>query len=192
MELILISSNKLKVILSKEEVEKYKLSSDCNISHISEKKQLNLLLDDIKIKSGFDTDSGSIYIEMFESLLGGCEIFITKEMHKLSPSRSEIVKKSVKESILTYKFTSVESLILAAKRLTNTNILCKSRLFYDEYGAFYLTLTFREGFNSKDDVRLIFMDEYCEKIQGANIRDYLEEHGNIICKEDSTAILSSL
>ncbi len=196
MELILISSNKLKIILTKEEMKKYKLNGDCNVSHMSEKKHFSLLLDDVKKRSGFDAASGSIFIELFESLRGGCEIFITKEARspsrELVPASGTAFRRSTTESILTYKFTCAEDLILASKRLSDTDLIFESRLFSDEYGSFYLFLTFRSGYSSSEEYKLIFLEEYGDKLQIPSIRLHLDEHGKLICEKDATEILSKL
>lgn len=191
MELILISSNKLKVILNEEEATKYRLNSGSDISSASEKKHLGSLLEDIKRKSGFNTDSGSIYVELFESLHGGCEIFITREMIGLSASKSKVLKKDVRESIIAYKFNAAEHVILACKRLSERDLTYKSRLFCDDQGLFYLILTFRDGFDS-DNTGLIFMNEYGIKIQNQYLREYLDEHGNLICENNAVKILSAI
>ncbi len=195
MELILISSNKLKVILSKEEMKKYKLNSDCNISNISEKKHFSSLLDEIKRKSGFDTMNDRIYVELFESLRGGCEIFITREtktqIRELISPKNDYFKKSVKESVLTYKFDCAEHLISAAKRLNTVNLSCESRLLSDEFGSFYLFLTFRDGYSSETH-DLIFLDEYGVRLRDSSIRLYLGEHGKSICDMCAVEALSKI
>lgn len=191
MELILISSNKLKVILTEAEMKKYKLDRDLDISGMSEKRHLGSLLDDIKKKSGFNTDSGSIYVELFESVCGGCEMFITRESHRLTPSKSGGRQKDIRKSIITYKFENASDVILASKRLALRDLTFESRLMADENGAFYLFLTFRDGFDA-DDNSLMFMDEYGVPVHTEYLRERLEEHGRSICDKDAVNILSKL
>ena len=195
MELILISSNKMKVILSEDEMKKYKLSSDGSIALISEKKQFRSLLDEIKKKSGFDTLEHSIYVELFESMRGGCEIFITKESSKnksdsLLPSLTSMQKHSL-ESIITYKFSNAADLLAAAKRLNTQNSFI-SQLYADESDIFYLSLTFRQGYSDTEGYALIFLDEYGKKVSGQNLRTYLDEHGRKIIENNAIEVLSKL
>ena len=191
MELILISSNKLKVILTAEEMKKYKLHKDSDVSHASEKKHLSSLLDDIKRKSGFSTDTGSVYIELFESIDGGCEMFITKEIHKLADLKNE-VGADITKSIFIYRFTSANDIILASKRIVNSKNSYLSQLFSDDLGVFYLVLTAFGEHKKQNDAELIFMEEYGERIDDECFKDYLDEHARPICRSDAVRILSQM
>ena len=192
MELILISSNKLKIILTKEEMKKYKLSADTDVSHIYEKKQFCVLLDEVKKRSGFDIMSDSIYVELFESLRGGCEIFITREgLSKSKHLPQPKFKKEMIETIITYKFARAEDLILAAKRLSTTPIVFESRLFSDENESFYLFLTSKEGY-SADSLPLIFLEEYGTKVKSSDIRLHLDEHGHDLISKNAVNVLAQL
>lgn len=187
MELILISSNKLKVILSEKEMEKYGL----HYAVATDKKHLNSLLTDIKKKSGFNTDNGSIYVEMFESLDGGCEIFITREVTSVQKAGAGAPKKSSVESIITYKFNSAEDIISASKILFSKKLKHESRLFCDERGFFYLLLTFAAGFNS-NSAELIFLNDFGALARERYIREYLDEHGRLICVKDAVETLAKI
>ncbi len=191
MELILISSNKMKVILDDDEMKKYKLSEECDLSLVSGKRQFAALLEEIKKKSGFDTRDHSVYIELFESLRGGCEIFITREK-KSALTGDSYIKKDLRESIIIYKFKSAEDLILASKRLLTLNANVRSQLRADESGAFYLYIGFPEGYSFYEDIDLIFLGEYGERMSGEVIKLYLTEHGNTILHEDAIGTLSKL
>ena len=192
MELILVSSNKLKVILSDEEMIKFNLYEIGNGYAVTDKKQISPLLDEIKKRSGFSADSGSVYIEMFESLGGGCEIFITREIHKLPPKSADDDSIPHTKSVIVYKFQTASDVILASKRLNKNDISCKSKLFSMDGGAFYLSLTFKKGQIPNKSNGLIFMEEYGEQMPHAEIVDYLGEHGSLICKENAVETLAKI
>lgn len=79
MEMILISSKKLKVMLSQSDLEKRQLCADIDCSSKKTRKVIRSILEEIREKTGFDTTGESTYIQFFVSRDGGCEIFITKE-----------------------------------------------------------------------------------------------------------------
>ena len=186
MELILISSNKLKVILTPDEMKKYRLDTGKDGHGVTDKRHLASLLEDIKRKSGFSVDSGSVYIELFESIDGGCEIFISREIRKISPPHDKA--SSHIESILIYRFHSVDDLISVSRRIEYTGIDCTSRIYCDEHDTIYLALTLMKGYNEENDRKLIFMEEYGERMNTEILKEHLDEHGRLICSNAIEAL----
>lgn len=191
MELILISSNKMKVILDDGEMKKFRLCERSDLSPVCDKGQLSPLLDEIKKKSGFDTRDCKVYIELFESLRGGCEIFITREK-KGYPTVDPYIKKDLHKSIIIYKFKCAEDVILASYRLLSLGADIKSQLRADESGIFYLYMCFPDGYSFYEDIDLIFLGEYGECVSGEATRLYLSEHGKIIIDNDAIGTLAKL
>lgn len=79
MEMILISSKKLKVMLSQSDLEKRQICADIDCSNKKTRKVIRGILEEIREKTGFDTTGEGTYIQFFASKDGSCEIFITKE-----------------------------------------------------------------------------------------------------------------
>lgn len=79
MELIKISASKLKIMLSLPDMEKYELEADrldCADKHTRE--AFRHIFDDAKTQVDFDTSGERLFIQLYTSRGGGCEIFVTK------------------------------------------------------------------------------------------------------------------
>ncbi len=78
METIFISKDKIKIMLSDVEMAKYRIHKDFS----KDKAEADLIiwdiLDDAAASTGFDTEKGSFYVQMFPSKDGGCELFVTR------------------------------------------------------------------------------------------------------------------
>ena len=79
MELILISSSKLKIMLSDADMEKYDLTAETvDYDNTATRRAFWSILDDAKNETGFDAASDRLFIQMYPSKDGGCEMFVTK------------------------------------------------------------------------------------------------------------------
>ena len=194
MELILISSNKLKVILDADEARKYKIT-DCDggISG-SDKKCFHEILDDIYRLSGFDTRSDNLSIEIFESKSGGCEMFITRQSERKTYTQKQIknlCRECLSENVtLAYIFKTMNDLISVCKLLGNKTLPAKSRAFSVGDKNFYLILTFFSLFTPELYTSLEFISEYGERIAADGLEDYLDEYGKEFCHSEAIETLS--
>ncbi len=79
MELIVISDNKLKIMLSGEDLKQYSL--DCsmlNYENTETRKAFWSILDEAKHRTGFDAASEKVFVQVYPSRSGGCEMYVTK------------------------------------------------------------------------------------------------------------------
>ena len=79
MELIVISESKLKITLSRPDMVKYALEGermDCVDPRTRE--AFRHIFRDAHAESGFDTEGAPLFIQLYASKGGGCEIFVTK------------------------------------------------------------------------------------------------------------------
>ena len=79
MELIVISDNKLKIMLSAPDMERYELETegmDCTDAHTRE--VFRHIFSDARERIGFDTEGARLFVQLYTSKEGGCEIFVTK------------------------------------------------------------------------------------------------------------------
>ena len=79
MELILISDSKLKVMLSAEDMEKYELDCDnMNYDNTETRSAFWQILDEAKHQTGFDAARDRVFVQVYPSKCGGCEMYVTK------------------------------------------------------------------------------------------------------------------
>ena len=79
MELIIIGENRLKIMLTGEDMARYELSEPCAESlGARARRALRSIVADAHAKIGFDTDRERLLVQLYTSRGGGCEIFVTK------------------------------------------------------------------------------------------------------------------
>ncbi len=130
MELIVINENKLKITLSESDMKQYSL--DCNTidyDNTETRKAFWNILDEVKHKTGFDAASQKIFIQLYPSKEGGCEMYVTKlgERHKKDDSEQELYKlHPLHKRRAAYSFTSVDDIISVCRRLAEIGFSDKS------------------------------------------------------------------
>lgn len=78
MELILISNTKLKIMLDESDMRKYHIENECDCAEGSTRKAIRSLLECARDQIGFNTDGEEIFVQLYTSKQGGCELFVTK------------------------------------------------------------------------------------------------------------------
>ena len=131
MEIIRINNDKIKVSLSKDDMEF--LEIDCDMLDGLDKKgrdAFNRIMDDAKLKYGFEVSGKRIFVQLFPSKDGGCEMFISRLYDK---KRS---KPSLAKSIC-YKFTSIDHLISFCYAVKHRDYSGSSRFYKNEQNKIY-------------------------------------------------------
>lgn len=76
MELIKISNTKLKIMLTKLDVDKYELGGVCG--GLYDRASFRNILTDVRDKCGFDALGERVFVQYYPDKTGGCELFVTK------------------------------------------------------------------------------------------------------------------
>ncbi len=79
MELIVISESKLKIMLTAPDMARYRLEPnrmDC--ADARTRAAFRHIFDDARAEIGFDTEGERLFVQLYASREGGCEIFVTK------------------------------------------------------------------------------------------------------------------
>lgn len=79
MELIVISESKLKIMLTAPDMVHYELEAarmDCADAHT--RAAFRHIFDDARAEIGFETQGERLFVQLYTSKEGGCEIFVTK------------------------------------------------------------------------------------------------------------------
>ncbi len=101
MELIQISDNALKVMLTCEDMRSYDIAFETlDYTNTETRRAISEILAVAKRTVGFAADSEQLYIEAFSDGEGGCELFVRRE----------------RESVV-YELCGVDMLLMACRRL---------------------------------------------------------------------------
>lgn len=123
MEFLLIGDSKIKIVLDREETEKYHLdSSSPDVSGPNARRILWHILEQAKSQVGFDPAGDKVLIQLYPLKNGGCEMFVTK-LGILSESSARLVSKSDRIAMVSkkrslYSFDSIDDLIAAARAVS--------------------------------------------------------------------------
>ena len=240
MELIVISETKLKIMLSPPDMVHYELEgSSLNCVDDRTRAAFRHIFEDARDEIGFDTEGERLFIQLYASRGGGCEIFVTKLGEKskisgdkedqptgeiaafptavtlgdLSDAERELLKKIYAEQEeekampLTGYSTScgIRTVILRFEESKDLTAVCKRLLEVGYKGAssayievwekgdrWYLLLEMEDFGICRLPVRMSFLSEYGEEVNGVHIGAFLREYGRCICGENAVEILGVL
>ncbi len=194
MELLVISESKLKVMLDKEDMEKYGLlGSELDYDDPPTRKKLLRVLDDVKEQSGFDTAADKLLIQLYPSKDGGSEMFVTK-LGLLPVSAEQSLKRSRgvgvfcrgTEIFFTPEFSHLLHMVRFCEGL---RYIERSHLFFEEGHGYYLVLDQRGSGGTPSPLWPLF--EYGDPIPPTR-RAYIEEHTDFLIEGNAVAILTAL
>lgn len=196
MELILISDTKLKVMLSAIDMQKYELDNNTiDYDNTETRKAFWQILDEAKHKTGFDAASDKVFIQVYPSRGGGCEMYVTKlGVPKNTAASTENNARKNTYSVLRgktsiYHFHSIEDVVSVCKRLCALGYSFESGLYSSEDGGYDLIL-YEKLVDSALPGNIIteysFIDEFATRRQGIIELAYIKEHGE--CIEDAHAV----
>ena len=79
MELIKINDRKLKIMMTSEDMAEYELTRDnIDYENVDTRRALRSIFATAKQRTGFDASSERVFVQMYPSKAGGCEMYITK------------------------------------------------------------------------------------------------------------------
>ena len=199
MEWIRISSNKLKIMLTAKDAERYELKCEkAELADAPTRAAFREILTDIKKETDFDATEDKVYIQMYPSKEGGCELFVTKigllfgEEHDMSTSTQPKTAKRTKppqKRSAAFSFADFKDL-LSACRAIKERFVGDSEAWLDERRVWWLLLSEIGGEGGKEQFR--FMRDYAKMHPFEQTRLFLPEHGRCICKKHAVTLLASL
>ena len=216
MDLIRIDDNKMKIMLTPRDMQCYALDADTmDYTRSETRKAFRHILDDVCVRTGFDAKGDQIYVQLYPSREGGCEMFVTKldmvcayhdsadHAHTNAHGRSSV---EVRERALpstevervrtaAFSFDALEHLLCVCRRLHDRCYNGQSAAYRGEEGRYYLLLSER-GYGRHMLISgrsaLSFIHEYGTPQNAEAVRLYIREHARPICEQDAVARLSSL
>ena len=206
MELILINPSKLKIMLTCEEMKKYELDADTiDYDTTATRKAFWSILDDARSETGFDAASDKVFIQLYPSKKGGCEMYVTKLGDTSFPLRNAksgtrgTVRKSPAElhdgerkRFGAFAFESMEAMLCVCRRLLSMRWCGESRAYRDPRGKFLLFLSevFQSAYAPLDE--LSFISEYGTRENLERLNLYIHEYATCICEHDAVQTLGNL
>ena len=192
MELILINDAKLKIMLTEQDMVHYDLDCNCaNYDNTETRRAFWSILDEAKHRTGFDAASDRVFIQMYPSKEGGCEMYVTKVgLLCASTEKAKKKKESTAEQtkMLSFVFDSLRCLLEACRSVCFSVIIPPSQAFIDDLGTCYLLL----DSSGKYDITYLcsIINEYGKQVSNDTISVYIEEHGKNICSNRAIEVLS--
>ncbi len=197
MEWIRISQNKLKIMLTAEDARHYELNcEEADYTDTLTRTAFREILTDVKREADFDASEDKVYIQMYPSKEGGCELFVTKIGLLLNDQHTDTAqsdKKSAvrpprvrRENALAFCFRELSLLTAACRRIQSALGVRRSDAFRDEKGAWWLFLS------GCEPQRLRFLSSYAREVRADLARLYLAEHGTPVCEKNAVVRLAEL
>ena len=195
MELLLITATRLKIVMSNKDMKKYEITCDAlDYSDSETKRVLRSILDEAKQKTGFDTEGQQIYVQVFPSKDGGCEMYVTRTSLHTKNTLPVPVHNTVRQRATIFKFKNTTDMLEACRHLQTQHLCCTSQAYCDLDGdACYLVIFGgKEDAFGRDPMYLSVANEYGSLIKGEYGCAYLHEHCRCICGLDAIEVLSAL
>ncbi|MBE6616733.1 MAG: adaptor protein MecA [Ruminococcaceae bacterium] len=182
MELIVISDSKFKLMLTSSDMASYTGNT---------KEILREIINDAQTKCGYAPISGRVFIQMYPSREGGCELFVTKlehhdniKMHRGEERALAEYKKYIpKEKRIIYSFDEMSYLLGCCYGLWQTGYLGASTAYVDrDRHNYYLML----------DNETHIAGENMGSLCPGYTYYYINEHCDVICGEQAAEKLGRL
>ncbi len=206
MEFILISESKLKIMLSKSDLEEFDLRVDAlDYAKTETKRMFWDMISRAKRSVGFCCDGMRVLVQLYASRDGGCEMFVSKLgeadenfEHECGSELGALHCKTLYKRDRgqtrrgAFYFDSLEYLITVCRRLSGIGYSGDSSAYISDDRRFFLFL------DGLDATGYLPLDEYsfiCEYGHSANLdasAELLCERGKQICAHEAVEILSRL
>lgn len=194
MEFLVINSNKLKVMMTSDDMTKFGIDKESDeYDKTKNRKAFWRVLDVARDECGFSALGDKLLIQ-FYPCGDGCELFVTKlgklctENEKSIISSHEVDMISSRKSI--YRFNRLSTMLDVIKRLDKSALKTNADLFYAEDENFYLIIEEKVGALELNEFSVIL--EYAEQIP-FTLDVYIKEHSFAIFENgEALAALSSL
>ena len=219
MELILINDCKLKIMLDEQDMAEYNIQSEGDCSQFETRKAIRDILDRAREEIGFNTEGAEIFVQLYSSKRGGCELFITKSITASSPpaeiqekkNKRKDTQKAVRSEVgealsvrrstpvpsrridggkLAFSFSSLTDICAVCRRLDQGDDVPESRALRDGDGNFYLLL-WGTGMSAYTRLdRFSFIAEFGVRERFDDLNTYLDEYGLVICPDKAVQTLA--
>ena len=200
MDLIKISDNKLKIMLTPVDMQSYEISiGELDCINMETREAFRNIMKEARERIGFDTGGNQIYVQVYPSREGGCELFVTKLglvcSHEGQNTSASPHAQSQTDHGVGFSFESMEHLLAACRRLSSLGHWGESSAYRSDEGRYFLLLDDRVGRRPPpfDRNRVVpLLEEYGVRQNAAAIALYIREHATVLCEGEAITRLSGL
>ena len=193
LDVLKISESKLKIMLSRADMKKYKLDiENVDYNDIKTRNKVWEILDYVKKQHGFNHEGEKLLIQFYPSKDGGAELFVTK-LENLSHKNERSISRANNVTMLDtkrtmYSFGCFDDLVRASKIIKESKCIKGSELFYDGNEGYYLEIIERGAsrYGSICDFAILlefssavpkelypYINEHCSKLTRGNAVEQL-------------------
>ena len=192
MEFLVISENKMKIMLSAEEVKRYGIESEkSDYRDPGIRKAFWKILDRAKDECGFKVTGDKLLIQYYPSK-SGAEIFVTK-LGKISLGVERSISGTDSVAMLSsrnmiYRFDSLETLKRLCREINKSASDSSADVYFSEDGCYYLFFEERSDFGYLSPFSIV--SEFGEEIPQI-MGIYIKEHSEPLALGDTFRRLGS-
>jgi negative regulator of genetic competence, sporulation and motility len=201
MELTPIGKEKLEIMLTQKDMERFRLSAEqLDYKNTETRRAVWTILDTAKRKTGFDAAKGQIRIDALPGKGGGCVIFITKTEKNERAEKTMNNAKDKAESCekcfkSLYAFASISDLLAVCRFLRERSYRGESAAFAETNrcakNKYYLSLSEHEK-NPHAVFESMFISEFGKKLSEEHALAYIKEHSICICEKNAVKTLAKM
>ncbi len=196
LELILINSSKLKIMMTSKDMEQYDLKCEnIDYDNTETRRAFWSILDEAKQRTGFDAASDKVFVQLYPSKGGGCEMYITKlgTGENSKDNRIFLSGEGAGRQIRVYSFERFEWLSAVCKRLFELGYEGESCAYFNGLCKNYYLLLAEE--RKRGDTYLsglTFIKEFGKAEDLARATLYIKEYCTCVCAYDAVQILMGM
>ncbi|MBR2460719.1 MAG: adaptor protein MecA [Clostridia bacterium] len=191
MKIVLITDSKLKVRLSRDDLEYYGIKiENIDYDNTETRRVFWSILDEAKQRTGFDAAISRIFIQIYPDGDGGCDMYVS---HIGGDGGGSEKKRGVVCSVEApelesriYALGCMKELIGACRRLLDVGFKGRSSAFCSLHGEQCFLVIETEG--AEWDIA----SEFGERLNGKGALSYIREHCTVICSENAAETLGEM
>lgn len=203
MELILISESKLKIMLTADDMESYDISNEQMSYEVKTTRDgFEKILDVAKEKTGFDSASSKLLIQVYPSRNGGCEVYVIRdgEVKSCQSAKEKSGPPKKKKEVCVYLFDGIDGMLKVCDVLLKCGYKNESSVYYEQLSGktrYYLVLQEEVPYSSQNRKRKSLSksdlaNEYGKRLGGREILMYIEEHADRLIERNAVKTVSGL
>ncbi|MBP3436533.1 MAG: adaptor protein MecA [Clostridia bacterium] len=194
MEIIRINDNKLKVILTEQDMTDYALSTEeLNYDNTETRRALWEILDEAKQKTGFNAAAERIFVQAYPDKKGGCEIYVTKFGEGERSVKREEGKRILRGRVSIFAFEDFNMLCEVCAKIHKRGGVYESAVFFHSplYYLFIKEPLSTAIFSQSKLSPLSFVEEYTPRAKSNLLGAYIREHGECILPKNAIERLAA-